>query len=280
LLISFDAAGMPLSGRKVRTKAAMFQQTCGAVAADAESAPDRSIRRRAGILAQPEAGRRDCKCTRGTVREKGSSMQEKPRKGGDTRERLMDAAEASVLEKGFAATSIEELIAAVGITKNGFFYHFKDKNELAKALLLRYVEREDALFDDLFARADELNEDPLHGFLVGLKMLSEMMADLPNGHPGCLIASYCYQDRLFDRDVRELNTAAVLNWRRRFRQRLDLIAARYPPKVNAGLDDLADMLSVIADGGIILSKTVNDKQALARQILLYRDFVRAVFLGV
>ncbi len=132
----------------------------------------------------------------------------------------------------------------------------------------------------IVARADELNEDPLHGFLVGLKMMAEMMADLPNGHPGCLIASYCYQDRLFDREVRELNTAAVLNWRRRFRNRLDLIAARYPLKVNADLDDLADMLSVIADGGIILSKTVNDKEALARQILLYRDFVRVVFLGV
>jgi AcrR family transcriptional regulator len=207
-------------------------------------------------------------------------MQEKPRRGGDTRERLLAAAEVSVLEKGFAATSIEELIAAVGITKNGFFYHFKDKNELARALLLRYVEREEALFDELFARADELNEDPLHGFLVGLKMMAEMMADLPNGHPGCLIAAYCYQDRLFDREVRELNTAAVLNWRVRFRNRLDLIAARYPPKVNADLDDLADMLSVIADGGIILSKTVNDKEALARQILLYRDFIRAVFLGV
>ena len=87
------------------------------------------------------------------------------------------------------ATSIDELIAAVGITKSGFFYHFRDKNELAKALLLRYVEREDALFDELFARADELNEDPLHGFLVGLKMMSELMADLPNGHPGCLVAS-------------------------------------------------------------------------------------------
>jgi TetR/AcrR family transcriptional repressor of nem operon len=207
-------------------------------------------------------------------------MQEKQRKGGDTRERLLEAAEVSVLEKGFAATSIEELIAAVGITKNGFFYHFKDKNELAKALLLRYVEREDALFDELFARADELNEDPLHGFLVGLKMMAEMMGDLPNGHPGCLVASYCYQDRLFNREVRELNTAAVLNWRGRFRKRLDLIAARYPPKLNADLDDLADMLSVIADGGIILSKTVNDKEALARQILLYRDFIRAVFLGV
>jgi len=208
------------------------------------------------------------------------SMQETPRKGSETRERILDVAEAAVLEKGFAATSIEEVIAAVGITKGGFFYHFKDKNELAKALLIRYVAREDELFDELFARADELNEDPLHGFLVGLKMMAEMMADLPNGHPGCLVASYCYQDRLFDKEVRELNAAAVLNWRRRFRQRLDLIAARYPQKVGADLDDLADMLSVIADGGIILSKTVNDKQALARQILLYRDFIRSVFLGV
>jgi len=206
-------------------------------------------------------------------------MQETPRKGSDTKERILDVAEAAVLEKGFAATSIEELIAAVDITKSGFFYHFKDKNELAKALLIRYVEREDSLFDDLFARADELNEDPLHGFLVGLKMMSELMADLPNGHPGCLVASFCYQDRLFDKEVRDLNTKAVLNWRKRFRKRLELIAARYPPKGSVDLDDLADMLSVIADGGIILSRVVNDKQALPRQIMLYRDFIRAVFLG-
>ena len=45
----------------------------------------------------------------------------------------------------------------------------------------------------LFRRADELDEDLLHGFLVGLKMLSEMMADLPAGHPGCLVAAYCYR---------------------------------------------------------------------------------------
>lgn len=202
------------------------------------------------------------------------------RKGGDTRERILDAAESAVLDKGFAATSIEELIAAVGITKSGFFYHFKDKGELAKTLLVRYIEREEALFDEIFARADELNEDPLHGFLVGLKMLSELMADLPGGHPGCLIAAYCYQDRLFDREVQALNTAAVLAWRKRFRARLDLIAARYPPRIAIDLDDLADMLSAIADGGIILSKVVKDEGALPRQLMLYRDFVRAVFVGV
>ena len=201
------------------------------------------------------------------------------RKKGDARERILDVAEASVLAKGFDATSIEELIAAVGITKSGFFYHFKDKTELARVLLERYIEREGALFDELFARADELNEDPLHGFLVGLKMLAKLFGDLPNGHPGCLIAAYCYQDRLFDQQVRDLNTASVILWRKRFRARLDLIAARYPPRIPVDLDDLADMLSAVADGGIILSKSLKDSRALARQMLLYREFVRAVFLG-
>lgn len=198
---------------------------------------------------------------------------------GDTRERLLDAAESAVLEKGFAGTSIEELIAAVGITKNGFFYHFKDKGELAKAMLERYMAREVPVFDAIFARADELNEDPLHGFLVALKMLAEAFADLPGTHPGCVIASICYQDRLFDREVRRLNGEAVLAWRRRFRDRLDRIAERYPPKIAVDLDDLADMLSAVTDGGIILSRTLEDRGALPRQVLLYREFVRAVFQG-
>ena len=202
-----------------------------------------------------------------------------PKKRGDAKERILQFAEAAVLEKGFAATSIDELIAAAGITKSGFFYHFKDKTELARVLLERYVARETALFDDLFRRADELNDDPLHGFLVALRMLADLLADLPTGHPGCLIATYCYQDRMFDREVRDLNAQAVLAWRRRFRARLDQIAARYPPRISVDLDDLADMLSAVADGGIVLSKALKDRQTLPRQVLLYRTFVRTVFLG-
>jgi TetR/AcrR family transcriptional repressor of nem operon len=38
----------------------------------------------------------------------------------------------------------------------------------------------------------------------------------------------------------------------------DGIAAVYPPKEPVDLDDLADMLSCIVDGGIIMSKTLND----------------------
>src|SRR5262245_9881831 len=104
-------------------------------------------------------------------------------KGEQTRERLMDIAQDAVLNKGFASTSIDEIICEDGITKSGFFYHFKDKNDLAKAMLQRYLDSEWAVFDDLFKQADELSDDPLHSFLIFLKLFADLTGDLPNGHP-------------------------------------------------------------------------------------------------
>lgn len=200
-------------------------------------------------------------------------------KGEQTRERLMDIAQEAVLHKGFAATSIDEIICEAGITKSGFFYHFKDKNDLAKALLQRYLDNEWTVFDALFKQADALSEDPLHSFLIFLKLFADTMGDLPNGHPGCLVASYVYQDQMFSRDVREMTTEGHRIWRRRFRERLDGIAERYPPRIEVDLDDMADLLSSVADGGIILSKSLGDPSLLPRQILQYRAYVRLVFLG-
>lgn len=200
-------------------------------------------------------------------------------KGEQTRERIMDIAEDAVLHKGFASTSIDEIICEAGITKSGFFYHFKDKNDLARALLLRYTENEWKIFDGLFKQADELSDDPLHSFLIFLKLFADLMADIPNGHPGCLIASYVYQDFLFSQEVRALTTEGHLIWRKRFREKLDRIVARYPARIEVNLDDMADMLSAVADGGIILSKSLHDPSLFPRQILQYRAYVKLVFLG-
>lgn len=200
-------------------------------------------------------------------------------KGEQTRERLMDIAQDAVLHKGFAATSIEEIISEAGITKSGFFYHFRDKNDLAKALLARYTENEWKIFDGLFKQADALSEDPLHSFLIFLKLFADMMGDLPNGHPGCLVASYVYQDFMFSKEVRAMTTEGHRIWRSRFRERLDRIAARYPARIEVNLDDMADMLSAVADGGIILSKSLYEPSILPRQILQYRDYIRLVFAG-
>jgi AcrR family transcriptional regulator len=164
-----------------------------------------------------------------------------------TRDRLLELAEQLVLQKGFASTSIEELIAGVGITKSGFFYHFKDKNDLARALVQRYLEADKELLDDIFNRAAELHDDPLHSFLIGLKLFAEMMAKVYDVHPGCLAASICYQDHLFDQEVRALNAEGILAWRKRFRWHLAAIAERYPPKIEVDLDAMADMMMALME---------------------------------
>jgi len=57
-------------------------------------------------------------------------------------------------------------------------------------------------------------------------------------HPGGIIASVCYQEQLFNRDVVELNASALPSWRRRFRERFELITLRYPPKIPVDFDGL------------------------------------------
>lgn len=195
----------------------------------------------------------------------------------DTREKILDTAQDSILSKGFDATSIEEIVAAVNITKGGFFYHFRDKNALAQALLERYIDEENVLFDSLFSRARELNDDPLHVMLIALKLLAELLADLPRGHPGCLVATACYQERLFNAEVCELNRQAMLGWRKKFRDQFDLIVDRYPPREAVNLDDLADMASGILEGGIVLQKALQDARALEKQVVLFRSFVKLLF---
>lgn len=195
----------------------------------------------------------------------------------DTRDRILDLAESAVLAKGFDATSIDEIVVAAEITKGGFFYHFPDKTALARALIERYIAREEALFDDLFTRAAELSDDPLHSFLIGLRLMAELLADLPGGHPGCLIATAAYQDRLFDDGVRALNRQATLAWRARFLGYLEAIAARYPPRQAVDLQALADMVTGVVEGGIILSKILGDPQALSAQVLAFRALVQLLF---
>ena len=199
-------------------------------------------------------------------------------KGEATRQRLLDAAQRAVLEKGFAATSIDELIAECGLTKGGFFYHFQDKSDLAKALLRRYIDEDEQIYDRILSQARDLVDDPLQVFLVFLKLLADIMGDMPNGHPGCMVAVSCYYDRMFDREVRQINTEAALQWRRRFRGMLEDVGTRYRPREAVDLDELADMVSTLLEGGIVMAKALGDPVALKRQILTFRTLVQALFV--
>ena len=198
-------------------------------------------------------------------------------KGHGTRQRILDVAQDSILSKGFDATSIEEIVAGAAITRSGFFYHFPDKNALARALLERYLEEDRAVLGGVFARAAELSDDPLQRFLIAMKLLAEVMDDLPNGHPGCIVATVCYQERLFDQQVRDLNRESVLAWRRLFHAELLKVAERYRLRDAVELEELADMISAVIEGGIILAKTLSDPAALGRQLMMQRSYIKLLF---
>jgi TetR/AcrR family transcriptional regulator, transcriptional repressor for nem operon len=197
-------------------------------------------------------------------------------KGEQTRRRILEVAQDAVLAKGFDATSIEEIVAAAEITRSGFFYHFKDKNELARALLEVTIEIDHDILTGVFRRGHDLSDDPLQAFLIGLKLFAELM-DMPNGHPGCIVTTITYQQRLFDREVWELNRQAVLSWRSHFLAELEAVAERYPPREPVDLVALADLLSTTMEGGIVLSKALGEPKVLGQQIMLQRNYIKLLF---
>ena len=198
-------------------------------------------------------------------------------KGERTREHVLATAEKLILARGYSGTSIDEIISESGLTKGGFFYHFDGKADLAKHLMLRYLDKDMQFFLDLSARAKELVDDPLQQFLLFLKLLAESMAELPDTHPGCLVASFTYESHQFDEQIQSLNAEGVLGWRELFLGHIEAIAEKYPLKTDQPLEELADMLSSIIEGGIIMSKVLDDNEALPSQLMQYRNYIRLLF---
>jgi TetR/AcrR family transcriptional regulator len=58
-----------------------------------------------------------------------------PQSGTDVRERLIQAGTALFARKGYAATSVREIVARAGITKPVLYYHFNNKEGLFRAIM-------------------------------------------------------------------------------------------------------------------------------------------------
>ncbi len=198
-------------------------------------------------------------------------------KGERTREKLMDLAYESIVEKGFAATSIEELVEAAGITKSGFFYHFRDKNDLARQLFERFLAEDDGIMRTLEARARELSDDPLQSFLIFLNVYAQMMDDMNALHPGCMVATVTYQERMFDAEVRQMNVDYLQQMRERIARWLGEIVEKYPPRIEVDVMELADLLNVVVEGAIIQSKALRDESLMGKQTRLYRNAIKLIF---
>lgn len=76
----------------------------------------------------------------------------------DTRERLLDAAEAVFRADGVANTSLTTVAAAAGVTRGAVYWHFKNKADLFSAMCARAPLPLDAMLD---RNAPMAAEDPL-----------------------------------------------------------------------------------------------------------------------
>lgn len=107
---------------------------------------------------------------------------QEPTTRGDGRERILDESRTRFLDKGFSATSMQEIADAVGMTKPALYYHFEDKNELFLAVVAREMDRGYVEFNrNMQAHAhisDRLEAGAIYCFQMIQGDIGQMMSDL------------------------------------------------------------------------------------------------------
>ena len=64
----------------------------------------------------------------------------------ESKTKLLDAALDAVRAKGYAATTVDDICQAAGVTKGSFFHHFRTKDDLALTAAAHWSERAEEFF--------------------------------------------------------------------------------------------------------------------------------------
>jgi TetR/AcrR family transcriptional repressor of nem operon len=198
-------------------------------------------------------------------------------KGEDTRKRILDAAQAMILARGYAGMSLDALIGSLGLTKGAFFHHFKSKDDLARTLIQRYSDEGVALFRDNLARAGRLSDDPREQFLILIGLYEELFAQLTEPYPGCLLASYVYELQQFSADMRDIINQEFLLSRAELGKLIRRIMKRYPPRAAVDPVSLADGFMAVFEGAFILSKSLGEARITVQQLRHYKTYIELLF---
>lgn len=189
----------------------------------------------------------------------------------------MDAAEALVYEQGFAATSVDAVIDRANVTKGAFFHHFKTKASLGLALVERFAERDEKILDRFLSRVENLSRDPVQQVLLFAAVFEEELAGLGGPHPGCMFATFCFEAGLFDDSTRAVIADGFRKWRDRLAEKFEAAMQARPPRLPVKTHELADMATVMFQGGLVLSKGMNDPAIHVEQMRQYRNYLELLF---
>ena len=79
------------------------------------------------------------------------------KKADERQAEILETARGLFLSRGYDATTVNDLIQAIGISKGAFYHHFASKEDVLSALVWSMAEQGLALQEPLFAR-DDLSE--------------------------------------------------------------------------------------------------------------------------
>lgn len=193
-----------------------------------------------------------------------------PRNGAPTRERILEAAERLVIDNGYAATSVDRVIAEAHSSKGSFFHHFASKDDLARALVNRYVAADIAHLDAAVAEVTGATGDPRERVLQFLRVFEDSGDQIMAAQSSCLYVSVLTERELVDRGTSAEIVRAIEAWRE------GLVALLRDAMPDEGPTDpaaLADHVFVTFEGAFILCRATGDPGHMRSQLRVLRQLV-------
>jgi TetR/AcrR family transcriptional regulator, transcriptional repressor for nem operon len=200
-----------------------------------------------------------------------------PRDGSATRERILDAAQRIVLERGFAATSVDAVLEQAPATKGAFFHHFPSKTDLGRALLERHAAADERMLDDFMAAAEAESDDPAAQLVSFVRHYEQAADELAPTQPGCLFVSFIYERQLGGDGEDDPIATSIRHWRSRLLEKLEAAAELHPPVIAVDLPSLADQVFTTFEGGYILARAMHDPNHLRAQLAHLRHYLELLF---
>jgi TetR/AcrR family transcriptional regulator, transcriptional repressor for nem operon len=196
-------------------------------------------------------------------------------KPSPAREKLLDAAFAVIRAKGYAATSLDDLCAAAGVTKGALFHHFDGKADLAAAAAAHWDERTSAFFA---AAPYHAHPDPLDR-VIGYLEFRKAILQGPVAEFTCLVGTMVQEAYGEHPAIRAACDAAISNHAARIEADIAAaLAARglRPEWTAAGL---ALHTQAVLQGAFILAKARGGPDVAADSIDHLIRYVRLLFGG-
>jgi TetR/AcrR family transcriptional repressor of nem operon len=190
-------------------------------------------------------------------------------RGEETRIRILDAALGIFRQQGYAATSVDDLCRASGVTKGAFFHHFENKEAVAAAAIQHWNTVTGALFETApYWQVD----DPRERFLAYLDFRAELVrGELPEFT--CLIGTLVQETFASHPALQSACGAGIEAHVATLVPTINAAKARYAPKADWSAESLARYTQAVLQGSFVLAKALNDRNVVLDAIAHLKRYV-------